>query len=230
MLSSTKCDVWRRRSGCWANRPTFCSLLTQWLGANCLWVEYTRCGSLCRATGYLTPTEHTLSGHVQRATALMARLARYVKVMQAQEHDAAFCRHQPPASSGWLCVDASHLVAKPQGQIFSVMAPGFRDFSRIAASDPTMDRHPDTNREQLLIQSPISTQSASVGGHDRQRQRARCTISFGKPVKHASTVAHGACRHTKRTIELNSSACTASHFGHPGAGTRTMAKRSPVWF
>jgi prephenate dehydrogenase len=57
----------------------------------------------------------------------------------------------------------------------SLAGPGFRDFTRIAASDPKMWRDILlSNREELLAQSKIfPAQPAGLEADDLQRQRRR---------------------------------------------------------
>jgi prephenate dehydrogenase len=102
----------------------------------------------------LTPLAQTDPVLVQKATDVWAAIGCQVLKMSPENHDAAFAAvsHLP------------HLIAfaylnamnqQPAGKEFlSLAGPGFRDFSRIAASDPNVWRDILlSNREEILKQS-----------------------------------------------------------------------------
>lgn len=102
----------------------------------------------------LTPDQHTMGAQLQRARQVWSALGCHVKLMSAQAHDAAYAAvsHLP------------HLIAfalmnavrdQTQGQEYlSLAGPGFRDFTRIAASDPAVWRDIlMSNKDELLAQS-----------------------------------------------------------------------------
>jgi len=102
----------------------------------------------------LTPVKTTLRSNVQRASQVWSGIGAHVVTMTHEEHDAAFAAvsHLPHL----LAFAYSNAIAsQPQGDRFlSLAGPGFRDFSRIAASDPVMWRDVLlANREQVLQQS-----------------------------------------------------------------------------
>jgi prephenate dehydrogenase len=76
--------------------------------------------------------------------------------MSPEQHDAAFAAvsHLPHLISFALM---NAISGQPQGQDYlSLAGPGFRDFTRIAASDPKVWRDIlMSNREELLAQSKI---------------------------------------------------------------------------
>jgi len=102
----------------------------------------------------LTPLPETLPALVQRATDAWSALGTQVLKMTPENHDAAFAAvsHLPH-----LLAFAYYLsVAKqPAGRDFlSLAGPGFRDFTRIAASEPTVWRDIlMANRAEVLKQS-----------------------------------------------------------------------------
>ena len=74
--------------------------------------------------------------------------------MSALEHDSAFAAvSHLPHMLAFAAMNA--LNAQDQGaQFLSLAGPGFRDFTRIAASDPAVWRDIlHANRDQLLVQS-----------------------------------------------------------------------------
>ncbi|PIF77658.1 prephenate dehydrogenase [Variovorax sp. 54] len=102
----------------------------------------------------LTPVKATLRSNVQRASQVWSGIGANVVTMTYEEHDAAFAAvSHLPHLLAFAYTNA--LTGQPQGDRFlSLAGPGFRDFSRIAASDPVMWRDVLlANREQVLQQS-----------------------------------------------------------------------------
>ncbi len=104
----------------------------------------------------LTPTERTLVVQLQKATDVWTALGCQVLKMSPEAHDAAYAAvsHLP------------HLIAfalmnaindQPNGKDYlSLAGPGFRDFTRIAASDAHLWRDVlMANRQELLAQSRL---------------------------------------------------------------------------
>ncbi len=102
----------------------------------------------------LTPVERTLTAQLERATQLWTALGCHVRLMAPEEHDAAYAAvsHLPHMIAFALMNAVSeHEHAK---QFLSLAGPGFRDFTRIAASEPSVWRDILlSNREQLIAQS-----------------------------------------------------------------------------
>ncbi|WP_280152411.1 prephenate dehydrogenase/arogenate dehydrogenase family protein [Piscinibacter sp. XHJ-5] len=102
----------------------------------------------------LTPITQTDPELVQKATDVWAAIGSQVLRMTPENHDAAFAAvsHLPHM----LAFAYFNSVARqPAGRDFlSLAGPGFRDFTRIAASDPAVWRDILlSNREELLKQS-----------------------------------------------------------------------------
>lgn len=102
----------------------------------------------------LTPIERTLTAHIDKATALWRALGSTVVSMSPESHDAAFAAvsHLPHLIAFALM---NGITGQPDGPNYlSLAGPGFRDFSRIAASDPQMWRDVlIANREELTRQT-----------------------------------------------------------------------------
>ncbi|MGB4362170.1 MAG: prephenate dehydrogenase/arogenate dehydrogenase family protein [Rhodoferax sp.] len=102
----------------------------------------------------LTATAETHGKQRQQALQVWQALGCKVTQMSPEAHDAAFAAvsHFPHLLAFALM---NAITGQPQGQEFlSLAGPGFRDFSRIAASDPKVWRDIFiSNREQLLLQS-----------------------------------------------------------------------------
>jgi prephenate dehydrogenase len=102
----------------------------------------------------LTPLPQTAPELVQKATDIWAAVGAQVLRMTPENHDAAFASvsHLPHLLA---FAYFSAVVNQPAGRDFlSLAGPGFRDFTRIAASDPTIWRDIlMANREEILKQS-----------------------------------------------------------------------------
>jgi prephenate dehydrogenase len=102
----------------------------------------------------LTPLPQTAPELVQKAADVWSALGCTVLRMTPENHDAAFAAvsHLPHMLA---FAYFSAVVNQPQGRDFlSLAGPGFRDFTRIAASSPEMWRDVlMANREEVLKQS-----------------------------------------------------------------------------
>ena len=108
----------------------------------------------------LTPIERTLPAQVQMAVDVWSGLGCRVVTMTPEAHDAAFAAvsHLPHLISFALM---NAIAGQPNGKDYlSLAGPGFRDFTRIAASDAQVWRDiMISNREELLAQSRIFQRS-----------------------------------------------------------------------
>ncbi|HSV52875.1 MAG TPA: prephenate dehydrogenase/arogenate dehydrogenase family protein [Burkholderiaceae bacterium] len=102
----------------------------------------------------LTPIERTLAPQLEKAEKVWTALGCHVTKMTPEAHDAAFAAvsHLPHLVAFALI---NGIASQEHGQDYLSMAgPGFRDFTRIAASDPKVWRDIlMSNREELLAQS-----------------------------------------------------------------------------
>jgi prephenate dehydrogenase len=114
----------------------------------------------------LTPLPQTSPAMVQKATDAWSAVGAQVLKMSAENHDAAFASvsHLPHLLA---FAYFSSVVNQPAGQDFlSLAGPGFRDFTRIAASNPEVWRDIlVANREELLKQSQRFRQSLDAFEH-----------------------------------------------------------------
>ena len=102
----------------------------------------------------LTPVKVTRHANVHRAAQVWSDIGANVVQMTPQSHDAAFAAvSHLPHLIAFAYINS--LAAQADGALFMKLAgPGFRDFSRIAASDPSVWRDILlSNREQVLEQS-----------------------------------------------------------------------------
>ncbi|ARN19892.1 prephenate dehydrogenase [Piscinibacter gummiphilus] len=102
----------------------------------------------------ITPLPQTDPDLVQKATDVWSAIGSQVLRMTPENHDAAFAAvsHLPHMLAFAFF---SSVAKQPAGRDFlSLAGPGFRDFTRIAASDPEMWRDVlMANREEILKQS-----------------------------------------------------------------------------
>ena len=100
--------------------------------------------------------ERTLTVQLQKAVDVWSALGCRVVQMSPESHDAAFAAvsHLPHLISFALM---NAISGQPQGKDYlSLAGPGFRDFTRIAASDAKVWRDiMISNREELLAQTKI---------------------------------------------------------------------------
>jgi prephenate dehydrogenase len=108
----------------------------------------------------LTPIERTQVGHLKRAQECWEALGCHVQQMAPDAHDAAFAAvsHLPHLIAFALM---HGITNQGNGKEFLGLAgPGFRDFTRIAASDPKMWRDVlIANKHELVEQAKIFQRS-----------------------------------------------------------------------
>ena len=90
----------------------------------------------------LTPPEGTDTMAVEKLKAFWTQLGAEVETMEARHHDLvlAVTSHVPHLIAYTIVGTASDLESVTQSEVIKYSAGGFRDFTRIAASDPTMWR------------------------------------------------------------------------------------------
>jgi cyclohexadieny/prephenate dehydrogenase len=101
----------------------------------------------------LTPAEHADPIAVGRLTAFWQALGSNVETMSPEHHDLvlAITSHVPHLIAYTIVGTADDLQAVTRSEVVKFSAGGFRDFTRIAASDPTMWRDVFlSNRDAVL--------------------------------------------------------------------------------
>jgi cyclohexadieny/prephenate dehydrogenase len=90
----------------------------------------------------LTPSENSDPDAVERLRAFWAALGARVEIMTAEHHDLvlAITSHLPHLIAYTIVGTADELAQVTSSEVIKFSAGGFRDFTRIAASDPTMWR------------------------------------------------------------------------------------------
>ncbi len=102
----------------------------------------------------LTPPPGTDADAVEKVAELWRRLGSMVSVMEPGHHDRvlAIVSHLPHLLAFTICGTADDLADETRQQVLQFAATGFRDFTRIAASDPTMWRDVFLNNREALLE------------------------------------------------------------------------------
>jgi cyclohexadieny/prephenate dehydrogenase len=102
----------------------------------------------------LTPPEGTDAGAVDRLRAFWAALGAKVEIMTPEHHDRvlAITSHLPHLIAYTIVGTADELAQVTESEVIKFSAGGFRDFTRIAASDPTMWRDIFLNNRDAVLE------------------------------------------------------------------------------
>ena len=102
----------------------------------------------------LTPPADADPTLVDRLAAFWRALGSRVEVMDAEHHDLvlAVTSHIPHLIAYTIVGTASDLEEVTRGEVIKYSAGGFRDFTRIAASDPTMWRDVFLNNRDAVLE------------------------------------------------------------------------------
>jgi len=102
----------------------------------------------------LTPPPGTDEQAVEKVAELWRRCGSMVEVMEPAHHDRvlAIVSHLPHLLAFTICGTADDLADESRQEVLRFAASGFRDFTRIAASDPTMWRDVFLNNREALLE------------------------------------------------------------------------------
>jgi cyclohexadieny/prephenate dehydrogenase len=102
----------------------------------------------------LTPPDGTDAKAVEAVGEFWRGLGSEVEVMEPRHHDLvlAITSHVPHLIAYNIVGTAAHLEAVTKGEVIKYSAGGFRDFTRIAASDPTMWRDVFLNNKEAVLE------------------------------------------------------------------------------
>lgn len=102
----------------------------------------------------LTPLGDTPAAATARVRALWERLGANVEEMTPEHHDLvlATTSHVPHLIAYTIVGTASDLEQVTRSEVIKYSAGGFRDFTRIAASDPTMWRDVFLNNREAVLE------------------------------------------------------------------------------
>ena len=102
----------------------------------------------------LTPPAGAPEAAVERVRAFWEALGANVELMDARHHDLvlAVTSHLPHLIAYTIVGTASDLEEVTRSEVIKYSAGGFRDFTRIAASDPTMWRDVFLNNKEAVLE------------------------------------------------------------------------------
>ncbi|MEM7775676.1 MAG: prephenate/arogenate dehydrogenase family protein [Pseudomonadota bacterium] len=102
----------------------------------------------------LTPVRGSDTAAAERLTALWQGMGANVEVMEPDHHDLvlAITSHLPHLIAYNIVNTAAHLERVTDTEVIKFSAAGFRDFTRIAASDPTMWRDVFLNNKEATLE------------------------------------------------------------------------------
>jgi cyclohexadieny/prephenate dehydrogenase len=102
----------------------------------------------------VTPPPGTDADAQARVADLWRRCGASVEVMDAAHHDRvlAIVSHLPHLIAFTICGTADDLEEESRREVLQFAASGFRDFTRIAASDPVMWRDIFLNNREALLE------------------------------------------------------------------------------
>jgi cyclohexadieny/prephenate dehydrogenase len=103
----------------------------------------------------LTPDEDADDGAVTRLAAYVQALGSRVEIMAAERHDLvlAITSHLPHLIAYNIVSTADDMETVTQGEVVKYSAGGFRDFTRIAASDPEFWRDVFLNNRDAVLET-----------------------------------------------------------------------------
>ncbi len=102
----------------------------------------------------LTPSAGADPAAVAKVSAMWQRAGAMLETMDASTHDkvVAIVSHLPHLIAFTICSTADDLAQETQEQVLKFAASGFRDFTRIAASDVNMWRDIFLNNRPALLE------------------------------------------------------------------------------
>ena len=102
----------------------------------------------------LTPPAGTDEASVEKVAELWRRCGSMVERMEAAHHDRvlAIVSHLPHLIAFTICGTADDLGNESRQEVVNFAASGFRDFTRIAASDPVMWRDIFLNNREAVLE------------------------------------------------------------------------------
>lgn len=152
-VGSTKCDVISAAQAALGERLSCFVPAHPIAGKEVAGIEHAESTLYQERRTILTPLPKTGIHRLQAAHEVWTAVGSHVSTMTPEAHDATFAAvSHLPHMLAFAAVNA--LMAQPQGAAFLDMAgPGFRDFSRIAASDASVWRDIlSANHAEVLTQ------------------------------------------------------------------------------
>ncbi|WP_438380961.1 prephenate dehydrogenase/arogenate dehydrogenase family protein [Asaia sp. BMEF1] len=137
----------------------------------------------------LTPSADASQVAVDRIADFWRAMGARIRVMDTDHHDTicAMVSHLPHLIAFTICGTADTLAEDMRAEVLDFAASGFRDFTRIAASDPTMWRDIFLNNSDALLSvlDRFSQDAAAMAKAIRERDEQTIveTISRGRRIR-----------------------------------------------
>ena len=144
----------------------------------------------------LVPPPGTDEAAVERIAELWRRCGSMIDTMEPAHHDRvlAIVSHLPHLLAFTICGTADDLEDESRQQVLRFAASGFRDFTRIAASDPAMWRDVFLNNREALLEM--------LARFMEDAQAMARAVRWGDPSYIEDSIKRGR-RIRRRLIELN---------------------------
>jgi prephenate dehydrogenase len=152
-VGSTKCDVIAAAQAALGERLNCLVPAHPIAGKEVAGIEHAQASLYHERRTILTPLPQNSIRQIQKASDVWTAIGSHVSQMTPEAHDATFAAvSHLPHLLAFAAVNA--LTSQAQGEAYLEMAgPGFRDFSRIAASDPAVWRDIlSANQAEVLAQ------------------------------------------------------------------------------
>ncbi|MEO0392664.1 MAG: prephenate/arogenate dehydrogenase family protein [Pseudomonadota bacterium] len=102
----------------------------------------------------ITPPDDAPPNHVDDLQSMLERIGAKVETMTPEHHDRvlAITSHLPHLIAYTIVGTATDLAEETKNEVIRYSASGFRDFTRIAASDPVMWRDVFLNNREAVLE------------------------------------------------------------------------------
>lgn len=164
----------------------------------------------------LTPPPDADLAVVEKLAAFWRALGSHVEIMDAAHHDMvlAITSHVPHLIAYNIVNTAAHLERVTNSEVIKFSAGGFRDFTRIAASDPVMWRDVFLNNKEAVLEM--------LGRFSEDLTALQRAIRFGDAESLSRLFTEA--RAIRRGIIEAGQDTAAPDFGRPHAAGRAGAK------
>ena len=147
----------------------------------------------------LTPPEGTDAEAVDRLAAFWRLLGAKVEIMSAEHHDLvlAITSHVPHLIAYNIVGTAADMEEVTQSEVIKFSAGGFRDFTRIAASDPVMWRDVFLNNKDAVLEmlGALLRGPRRPSAHDPLGRWTRARSAVYPHPRHSPRDHRGGARH-----------------------------------
>lgn len=102
----------------------------------------------------ITPTHTSTPEGIKKITKFWQQMGSNTRILDIKHHDkvCAIVSHLPHLIAFTICNTADSLEEETRSEVLDYAASGFRDFTRVASSDPTMWRDVFINNREALLE------------------------------------------------------------------------------